>query len=100
MNIFRIERHGEAESFADWSKENQASVGDRRLLWHGSQQLNFIGILSHGLCDDAPPTGRMNKGVYLAEEASLSIQFCRTSQGEALMLLCEVECGKNQVGSP
>lgn len=100
MNIFRIERHGEAERFASWSKENQAGVGDRRLLWHGSQQLNFIGILSHGLCDDALPTGRKHAGVYLAEMAHLSIGFCRTSRGDALMLLCEVECGMNQVSRP
>lgn len=107
MNIFRIERHGEAERFASWSKRHQSSVGDRRLLWHGSQRLNFIGILSLGLSGNPPPTRGQDRGIYLAEMARLSINFCLVNQifhhphkADALMLLCEVECGKNQVRFP
>ncbi|CAI7638674.1 unnamed protein product [Penicillium palitans] len=52
MGIFRLERPGEAERFAQWEKENLASIGDRRLLWHGSVTSNFAGILSQGLRGD------------------------------------------------
>lgn len=96
----RIERSGESERFLEWSKKHSSTIGDRRLLWHGSYLPNFIGILSQGLCDNAPGIGGRCKGVYLAERSSLSMSFCRVAAkgDDALMLLCEVECGIGMVG--
>jgi poly [ADP-ribose] polymerase len=95
--IFRIERQGESERF------NKSPFGgpprDRRLLWHGSRCTNFGGILSQGLRiapPEAPVSGYMfGKGIYLADMSSKSANYCfsHTSNGHALLLLCEAELG-------
>jgi len=41
INIFKIERKGEAENFQEFSE-----IGNTRLLFHGSSLFNFVGILS------------------------------------------------------
>ncbi|EAQ82970.1 hypothetical protein CHGG_10788 [Chaetomium globosum CBS 148.51] len=95
--IFRIERQGEFERFDDskFGKMNQ----NRRLLWHGSRCTNFGGILSQGLRiapPEAPVSGYMfGKGIYLADMASKSANYCCSyiSGGTALLLLCEAELG-------
>ena len=68
QDIFRIERNGENERFAQSPYANLKS-SDRRLLWHGSRVTNYGGILSQGL-RIAPPEAPVNgyafgKGVYL-----------------------------------
>ncbi|AEO55796.1 hypothetical protein MYCTH_2132970 [Thermothelomyces thermophilus ATCC 42464] len=96
-NIFRIERQGERERFenSSFGKMNQ----NRRLLWHGSRCTNFGGILSQGLRiapPEAPVSGYMfGKGIYLADMASKSANYCCSyiSGGTALLLLCEAELG-------
>ncbi|CAI7593483.1 unnamed protein product [Penicillium crustosum] len=96
MGIFRLELPGEAERFAQWEKENLSSIGDRRLLWHGSMSSNFAGILSQGLRGDGiVSTDGKNfvPGVFFADISTKSAGYCR-QKGEALMLLCEVELGK------
>lgn len=97
MGIFRLERPGEAERFAQWEKENLASIGDRRLLWHGSMPSNFAGILSQGLRGDgivSTDGKHFVPGVFFADISTKSAGYCR-QKGEALMLLCEVELGKD-----
>ena len=49
MDVFKIERHGESSRFKDFKK-----IPNRKLLWHGSRNTNFAGILSQGL-RIAPP---------------------------------------------
>ncbi|KAL1839107.1 hypothetical protein VTJ49DRAFT_1875 [Mycothermus thermophilus] len=96
-NIFRIERKGEYARFDDsvFGKMHQ----NRRLLWHGSRVTNFGGILSQGLRiapPEAPVSGYMfGKGIYLADMASKSANYCCSyiSGGTALLLLCEAELG-------
>ncbi|KAL2265907.1 hypothetical protein VTJ83DRAFT_5259 [Remersonia thermophila] len=96
-NIFRIERRGEHARFDDsvFGKMHQ----NRRLLWHGSRATNFGGILSQGLRiapPEAPVSGYMfGKGIYLADMASKSANYCCSyiSGGTALLLLCEAELG-------
>jgi len=44
MNIFAIERKGEAERISKWK-----TVKNKMLLWHGSKLTNFMGLLSKGL---------------------------------------------------
>lgn len=96
MGIFRLERPGEAERFTQWEKENLNSVGDRRLLWHGSVSSNFAGILSQGLRGDGIVSAngkQFVRGVFFADISTKSAGYCQ-EKGEALMLLCEVELGK------
>ncbi|KAJ5360622.1 hypothetical protein N7517_009813 [Penicillium concentricum] len=95
LGVFRLERPGEAERFAQWEKANLANIGDRRLLWHGSASSNFAGILTQGLRNDgiASLDGKaFIPGVFFADISTKSAGYCRL-KGEALMLLCEVELG-------
>jgi Poly(ADP-ribose) polymerase catalytic domain len=66
LDAFEINRHGEKEKFLP-----SKSLGNRRLLWHGSGSSNFPGILSHGLRiapPEAPCSGyRFGKGIYFAD---------------------------------
>jgi poly [ADP-ribose] polymerase len=97
QDIFRIERQGELQRFTN---EFGDVPQDRRLLWHGSRCTNFAGILSQGLRiapPEAPVSGYMfGKGIYLADMSSKSANYCASysSNGHALLLLCEAELGK------
>ena len=72
------------------------SLGNRKLLWHGSGMSNFLGILSQGLRiapPEAPSTGYMfGKGVYFADLLSKSAQYSHGYKSQ-LVLLCEVALG-------
>ncbi|CAG8899970.1 unnamed protein product [Penicillium egyptiacum] len=97
IGVFRLERRGEAGRFALREKANLASIGDRRLLWHGSASSNFAGFLSQGLRGDGivSTAGKhFLSGVYFPDISTKSARYCR-QKGEALMLLCEVELGKS-----
>uniref|UniRef100_A0A183FRW2 Poly [ADP-ribose] polymerase n=1 Tax=Heligmosomoides polygyrus TaxID=6339 RepID=A0A183FRW2_HELPZ len=78
----------------------KANIGNRRLLWHGSGTANYGGILSQGLRiapPEAPVTGYMfGKGVYFADMASKSANYCRVyaDNTDGLLLLCDVALGK------
>ena len=55
MQVFEVAREGESDRF-----EPQKSLGNRRMLWHGSRTSNFGGILSQGMRiapPEAPKTG-------------------------------------------
>jgi poly [ADP-ribose] polymerase len=66
FKLYRVERRGEAERFAQHEK-----LENRRLLFHGSQLENYLGILKQGLrvCPtEAPTTGyALGKGIYFAD---------------------------------
>ena len=47
--VFKVNRHGENERFQPFKE-----LHNRRLLWHGSRNTNYAGILSQGL-RIAPP---------------------------------------------
>ena len=70
-------------------------IGNNMLLWHGSRITNFVGILSQGLRiapPEAPVSGYLfGKGIYLADIAEKSINYCRSAGSpKALILLIEV----------
>ncbi|CAG8831578.1 13268_t:CDS:1 [Gigaspora margarita] len=94
IDVFDIERQGERERYKPYSK-----LHNRMLLWHGSRRTNYVGILSQGLRiapPHAPVTGYMfGKGVYFADCASKSANYCNANYGDKIgfMLLCEVACG-------
>jgi poly [ADP-ribose] polymerase len=97
LDVFRIERQNETERYE--KKFGKKTASDRRLLWHGSRSTNFGGILSQGLRiapPEAPVSGyAFGKGIYLADMASKSANYCMSfqSDGHALLLLCEAELG-------
>ena len=75
LNIFKIQRKGEAENIL------KMSIPNHLLLFHGSKVFNYIGILSNGLKvapPEAPGTGYMfGKGVYFADMFEKSyVLFC------------------------
>jgi poly [ADP-ribose] polymerase len=67
------------------------------LLWHGSRVSNFVGILSQGLRiapPEAPASGYLfGKGLYFADMASKSLNYCYPTEQVGLVLLCEVALG-------
>ncbi|ESN96355.1 hypothetical protein HELRODRAFT_95414 [Helobdella robusta] len=92
--VFTISRLGESKVY-----ESFKSLHNRMLLWHGSRLTNYAGILSKGLRiapKEAPSTGYMfGKGIYFADMASKSANYCFTSRKDptGLMLLSEVALG-------
>ncbi len=75
-DIFSVSKSEEEERF-------DGSMGNRVLLFHGSRLSNWAGILSRGLRvapPEAPSTGYMfGKGVYFADVASKSANYCWAS---------------------
>uniref|UniRef100_A0A1I7ZLS7 Poly [ADP-ribose] polymerase n=1 Tax=Steinernema glaseri TaxID=37863 RepID=A0A1I7ZLS7_9BILA len=91
-NVFAVDKHGEKEKL-------NSSVGNRKLLWHGSRLANWYGILSQGLRiapPEAPVTGYMfGKGVYFADMSSKSANYCFPQPGKpGFLLLAEVLLGE------
>lgn len=83
--IYEVVRPNEQSSF-------DKKIGNNMLLWHGSRVSNFVGILSQGLRiapPEAPVSGYLfGKGIYLADMAEKSINYCRShGQDSALILL-------------
>ena len=93
-DAFAVEREGEAEAFRD--------VGNKQLLFHGSRQSNWRGILSSGLRiapPEAPCTGfylPFGKGIYFADVSSKSANYCFATREspQGLLLVCEVALGQ------
>lgn len=94
VNIYKIRRDSDEKRF-----ETKKGLGNRMLLWHGSRLTNFVGILSQGLRiapPEAPCSGyRFGKGIYFADLAQLSSNYCRSyGQKYFCMLLADVALGK------
>ncbi|OTF81933.1 hypothetical protein BLA29_003361 [Euroglyphus maynei] len=97
INIFRLNREGEAERFSKYKNNS-----NRMLLWHGSRLTNFVGIISQGLRiapKEAPVSGYMfGKGVYFADSVSKSANYCYTCSDNSigLLALSEVAIGNSK----
>ncbi|DAZ98404.1 TPA: hypothetical protein N0F65_000118 [Lagenidium giganteum] len=93
-SILKLERSAENEFHDTFS-----SVGNHRLLWHGSRLSNMIGILAKGLRvapPEAPTNGYMfGKGIYFADSVSKSANYCWATpeQPKGVLLLAEVALG-------
>jgi poly [ADP-ribose] polymerase len=90
VKVFKIERYGELEKTDEFNTNNFpekdfCDVANRRLLFHGSSLVNYIGILSQGLRiapAEAPTTGYMlGKGVYFADMFSKSHAYASNRFG-------------------
>lgn len=98
MDIFRISRRGEEQRYNVWRTKNRDKLSQRLLLWHGSTSEKFIGILSQGLRTgifEKSNKGMFGGGIYFADMSGKSAQYSASSFSQGLLLLCEVEVGKD-----
>ncbi|XP_055374840.1 uncharacterized protein LOC129607703 [Condylostylus longicornis] len=79
-------------------------LGNRKLLWHGTQISNYISILSSGLLTLPPSnvsvTGKMfGNGIYFADVITKSAQYCKASTTDpyGLLILAQVALGDEYV---
>ena len=92
QEIFKIWREGESEKF-------KSEIGNKTLLWHGSNFVNWGGILSQGLRiapPEAPTWGFMfGKGVYFADvfHKSADYSWFLNSKNVGLIALWDVALG-------
>uniref|UniRef100_A0A0N5BVH8 Poly [ADP-ribose] polymerase n=1 Tax=Strongyloides papillosus TaxID=174720 RepID=A0A0N5BVH8_STREA len=94
-NVLEVKRDTEDDKFLK-------DIPNKKLLWHGSRTTNWYGILSQGLRiapKEAPVTGYMfDKGIYLADLSSKSINYCYASPGETgFLALVEAAIGNPNV---
>ena len=75
MHLWRVDRHSEAAGFAKHSK-----LGNRRLLWHGTNIAVVAAILKAGLRIMPHAYGRVGRGLYLASEQSKSAAYVSPGQ--------------------
>lgn len=94
-SIFKLQRKGEMERISKYSH-----VTNRKLLWHGTNSANIVGILMEGLKiapPEVPNTGYMfGKGVYFADYFGKSKGYCSgfNSTNGYFIFLCEVVLGE------
>ncbi|XP_026580993.1 poly [ADP-ribose] polymerase 3 isoform X2 [Pseudonaja textilis] len=90
MNIWKVNREGESHRF-----KAHDHLGNRRLLWHGTNIAVVAAILKSGLRIMPHSGGRVGKGIYFASENSKSAGYVgTTSSREGIMFLNEVALGK------
>ncbi len=88
VDLFRVDRHGEAAKFDGHSKLKQ-----RKLLWHGTNVAVVAAILGNGLRIMPHSGGRVGKGIYLASENGKSVNYCGWSGTTAILFLVEAALG-------
>ncbi|KAK3734446.1 hypothetical protein RRG08_029121 [Elysia crispata] len=88
-DIWSMKRHGEYDRF-DVNKK----IGNRKLLWHGTNVAVVTAILKTGLRIMPHSGGRVGRGIYFASENNKSAGYVGTAQGKGIMFLNEVAIGK------
>lgn len=91
LNVWRVDRHGEAERFAPF-----VAVSNKKCLWHGTNIAVVAAILSSGLRIMPHSGGRVGRGIYLASECGKSQGYTRPSYSRNIgcMFLAEAALGK------
>ncbi|XP_076985229.1 protein mono-ADP-ribosyltransferase PARP3 [Tamandua tetradactyla] len=82
QQIWKVNREGEGDRFQAHSK-----LGNRRLLWHGTNVAVVAAILTSGLRIMPHSGGRVGKGIYFASENSKSAGY-----------VTGMSCGAHQIG--
>uniref|UniRef100_A0A452S4P7 Poly [ADP-ribose] polymerase n=1 Tax=Ursus americanus TaxID=9643 RepID=A0A452S4P7_URSAM len=82
QHVWRVNREGEGDRFQAHSK-----LGNRRLLWHGTNVAVVAAILTSGLRIMPHSGGRVGKGIYFASENSKSAGY-----------VTGMSCGAHQIG--
>ena len=94
LRVFELSREGEPEEF----EREHGALGNRRLLWHGTDVATAAAICATGLRIMPNAGGRCGKGIYLADEANKSGYYVRpTAEGVGVMFLAEAALGKSHV---
>ncbi|XP_012316065.1 protein mono-ADP-ribosyltransferase PARP3 isoform X3 [Aotus nancymaae] len=70
QHVWRVNREGEGDRFQAHSR-----LGNRRLLWHGTNVAVVAAILTSGLRIMPHSGGRVGKGIYFASENSKSAGY-------------------------
>eukprot|EP00803_Ostreobium_quekettii_P003819 evm.model.scf_1223.2 EVM.evm.TU.scf_1223.2 scf_1223:21871-26792(+) len=91
--LWRVDRHGEGQRF-----DAHKGIGNRKLLWHGTNVAVVAAILKGGLRIMPHSGGRVGKGIYLASENAKSAQYVRAAplkgKNTGIMFLAEAALGK------
>ncbi|XP_057560480.1 protein mono-ADP-ribosyltransferase PARP3 isoform X2 [Hippopotamus amphibius kiboko] len=70
QHIWKVNREGEGDRF-----QAHAKLGNRKLLWHGTNVAVVAAILTSGLRIMPHSGGRVGKGIYFASENSKSAGY-------------------------
>ena len=91
IDAWKVNRHGEDARFQKFDE-----VGNRKLLWHGTNIAVVAPILTSGLRIMPHSGGRVGSGIYLASMQEKSAQYTSGYGSKfACMFLCEAPLGKN-----
>ncbi|XP_008056005.1 poly [ADP-ribose] polymerase 3 [Carlito syrichta] len=82
QHVWKVNREGEGDRF-----QAHAMLGNRRLLWHGTNVAVVAAILTSGLRIMPHSGGRVGKGIYFASENSKSAGY-----------VTGMNCGNHHVG--
>ncbi|XP_007950274.1 protein mono-ADP-ribosyltransferase PARP3 [Orycteropus afer afer] len=82
QHVWKVNREGEGDRFQAHSK-----LGNRRLLWHGTNVAVVAAILTSGLRIMPHSGGRVGKGIYFASENSKSAGY-----------VTGMSCGAHHIG--
>ena len=102
--IIRIEKNNNAELHGEFERAvRRAGIPDTKLLFHGSNNMNYMNIMENGFDIKRCSGGSLGVGVYFADNASYSDSFTNalelqgpkcSMQGSSSviknMLLCDV----------
>lgn len=95
-NIFTVQKDYEQDKNSYFS-----SIDNHYLLFHGSRNMNYMGILSEGL--RVPRSTQvlngsvLGQGIYFADAITKSFNYCHADNGESgYVLICEVALGTYQ----
>ena len=89
IDVFRVERETEKERYSQHS-----DLGNRKLLWHGTNIAVVAAILNSGLRIMPHSGGRVGRGIYLASENQKSAAYVGRSGNIGCMFLCEAVLGR------
>jgi len=89
VDAFRVDRHGEGDRFGAHN-----TIGERKLLWHGTNVAVVAAILGSGLRIMPHSGGRVGKGIYLASENGKSAGYVGWAGKTGVMFLAEAALGK------
>ncbi|XP_064633352.1 protein mono-ADP-ribosyltransferase PARP3-like [Lineus longissimus] len=88
-SVWKVNRHDEAKRIAVHDK-----LGNRKLLWHGTNVAVVAAILKTGLRIMPHSGGRVGRGIYFASENGKSSGYVGTApSNEGIMFLNEVILG-------
>lgn len=90
--VWKVNRDGESSRFKVHDK-----MGNRKLLWHGTNVAVVAAILKSGLRIMPHSGGRVGAGIYFASENAKSAGYVGTVDKTGIMFLNEVALGKSQI---